>query len=120
MEGLNMVTLEQQEEAARKHRDAARRFDGTEARKPDYSGGMTDLGKSTPKSISVVELSELVLKKAYDLHAAMETLYVELLGAAVGAVDFRVNPETEEVRASGVIPETKENLNKISGQLDKL
>jgi hypothetical protein len=107
-----MLTLEEQEKAARAHRDAARR--------PDYSGGMTDLGKGPPKSIGAVEVSELVLKKAYDLHAAMETLYVELLGAGVGAIDFRANPETEEAHVSGVIPETKENLNKISGQLDKL
>lgn len=101
-----MLTLEDQENAARSHRDAARRADERS----------TSLG--IEKSAGVVEMSEQVLKQAYDLRAAMETFYVELLGSAVVSPINSVDKAKGE--ANGIIPQTKENLSEIASVLDKL
>jgi hypothetical protein len=85
-------------------------------RRADYSGGLSE-----QKQAGAVELSELVLKQAYDIQAAAEAFYSELLGSAVASPLTGIekgNPSRGG--ATGVIPQTKETLNEIAQVLNRL
>jgi hypothetical protein len=115
MEGLNMLTLEQQEEAARSHREAARRADG--AVRGDYSGGSTRLSKESGPTIA--DQSASLVKYVHELRTVLQELSNELIGAqpeAINAVGGGIEHAIDHV--SGLIPVTKQNLKEVENVLN--